>query len=110
MGGGISGSSYNTTGSNTQKVTPFLTFNLFEMRKYFVDIIQYGSNNTIVSNCNSISFVNTGTVNAEVNKYILIPGASLTITGNADEIDTTNYQISFTGGTGILTVIRKHYK
>jgi hypothetical protein len=80
------------------------------MKQYIVDVIQYATNNTLTSNCNAITFINTGTTNCFISKFLLAPNASLSISGNENEIDVTTYPISFTGGTGILTVIRKFYK
>lgn len=80
------------------------------MKKYIVDIIEYGTNNTLTSKCNAITFINTGTTNAYINKFLIAPNASLSIQGNENEIDVTTYQLAFTGGTGILTVIRKYYQ
>jgi hypothetical protein len=80
------------------------------MKKYILDFQQFGSNNNIVSQCNAITFVNTGTTDAFVNKFLLVAGASLVIGGNEGEIDTTVYTFYFTGGVGNLSVIRKYYK
>lgn len=80
------------------------------MKKYIIDIIQYATNNNLTANCNAITFVNVGTTSCYINKFVLAAGASLSINGNENEIDVTTYSISFTGGTGILSVIRKYYK
>lgn len=79
------------------------------MQKYYTEVIQYTSNYNLISNCNSISFTNTGTVNAYVNKFELAPGATLAIAGNFGEIDVTEYKISFPNNAGQLSVIRKMY-
>ena len=79
------------------------------MRRYRVDIIQYNENNRIDSLCNEIAFINTGTTNMFIKKYLIVPGQSLNISGNNDEIDITAYDLSFTGGVGNCTVVRKFY-
>lgn len=80
------------------------------MKNYIIDVIQYATNNNLTANCNAITFVNTGSTDCFINKFLLAAGASLSINGNENEIDVTVYNISFTGGTGILSVIRKFYK
>jgi hypothetical protein len=80
------------------------------MKQYIIDVIQYSTNNNLTSNCNAITFVNTGVTDCYISKFLLVPGASLSISGNENEIDVTVYIISFTGGTGILSVVRKFYK
>ena len=79
------------------------------IQKYRTEVIQYATNNNLYANCNGISFVNTGTVDVLVNKYTITPGTSLTINGNAGEMDVTQYIINFPNGNGNLTVIRKFY-
>lgn len=78
------------------------------MKKYKVEISQYSSNIKIDSNCNSISFVNAGTVDCTINQFILPAGASLSIDGNENEIDTTIYNITF-ASVGLIQVIKKMY-
>jgi hypothetical protein len=80
------------------------------MKKYILDFQQFGTNNNIVSQCNAITFVNTGTTDVYINKFLLSAGASLVVGGNENEIDTTVYIFYFTGGIGNLSVIRKYYK
>lgn len=79
------------------------------MKKFILDFQQYQINNSIPSNCNAITFVNIGTVDCYVNKFLLTAGSSLAIEGNENEMDTTFYSIFFTGGAGNLSVIRKFY-
>lgn len=70
------------------------------------------------SNCNSITFINTGSTVAQVNGINLQPpatigenGEQLVISGNEGEVDKSIYRISFAGtGDNILQVIRKVYK
>jgi hypothetical protein len=80
------------------------------MKRYVLDFQQYANNNNIVSDCNAITFVNTGTVDVFVNKFLLVAGASLVIGGNENEIDTTVYNIYFPTSAGALSVIKKYYK
>jgi hypothetical protein len=73
--------------------------------------MQYTNNqDKLFSYCNSITFVNTGTSNALIGAYKIIPGAFLSIPGNLGEIDITQYSLSFSGsGVNNLTIIRKSY-
>ena len=49
--------------------------------------------------CNSILFVNSGTGNVFINDvFTLFPGASLSLDGNQNEIDTTVYKVAFAPG------------
>lgn len=75
---------------------------------YRTEFTQYTQNTVITGNCNSITFINTGTINVQVNQFVLTPDAQLTIGGNENEIDVTNYQINFQGVTnGVISVIKK---
>ena len=77
-------------------------------RKYKIEISQYQQNYNIISNCNNITFINTGAISVKINQFTLVAGASLSIGGNANEIDTTIYTVSFSGATnGNLIIIRK---
>ena len=81
------------------------------MQRYKVEIIQYTSNqNKIFSDCNSITFINSGASNALIGAYVIAPGAFLSVPGNFGEMDVTQYSLSFSGtGANNLTVIRKQY-
>ena len=80
------------------------------MQKYKTEFLQYTSDFTIQSNCNSIAFINLGSIPVTIDKLILAPGASLSIDGNENEQNTTDYRITFGGlSNGVLTVIRKYY-
>lgn len=75
---------------------------------YRTEFTQYSQNTSIIGNCNAITFINTGTINVQVNQFVLVPDAQLTIGGNENEIDVTNYQINFQGATnGVISVIKK---
>jgi hypothetical protein len=80
------------------------------MLKYRTEFLQYSSDSTLFSNCNSLAFINNGSVPVMIDKFSLAAGAALSIDGNEREINDTTYRISFGGATnGVLTVIRKYY-
>jgi len=65
----------------------------------------------IISDCNSLTIVNTGTVNAVVNGLEIAPAAQYYAPGNESEFNTTRYRLSFTAaGNQQVLVIRKIYK
>jgi hypothetical protein len=78
------------------------------MKRYKIEFSQYSATIKIDSNCNSISFVNAGTIDCTINQFILPAGASLSIDGNENEIDTTVYNINF-ASVGLIQVIKKMY-
>jgi hypothetical protein len=81
------------------------------MQNYRIDIGQYQQNINIISDCNNITFINTGTIDVQVNTFTIVAGASLSIGGNAEEIDRTIYTINFQGATnGNVVVIRKIFQ
>lgn len=77
---------------------------------YRTEFTQYTQNTVITGNCNAITFINTGTINVQVNQFVLAPDAQLTIGGNENEVDLSTYAINFQGTTnGIISVIKKIY-
>jgi len=71
----------------------------------------YNAPAEIRSDCNSITFINTGTANVQINGINLVPGAQLVSQGNEGEINVSRYRLSFSGaGFQVCTVIRKIYK
>jgi len=71
----------------------------------------YNAPSEIRSECNAITFINTGTSNIQINGINLTPGAQLVSPGNEGEFNVTRYRLSFSGvGSEICTVIRKVYK
>jgi len=77
-------------------------------RKYRIEIQQYQQNYNVISQCNNITFINTGSINVQINQFTLVPNSSLAIGGNENEIDTTVYNVSFQGATnGNLIIIKK---
>jgi hypothetical protein len=65
-------------------------------RKYKIEFLQYTEEIIeINSNCNAITFINTGTNQPLViNNVLFLPaGGSIAIEGNANELDTTVYRL-----------------
>jgi len=79
------------------------------MKPYRNEFKVYNTDDVIESDCNSIAFKNDGTANAVINGITITTGNSVSIDGNANEIDRTIYNLSFGTGTAQLTVIRKLY-
>ena len=82
-------------------------------QKYYIEVKQFYTSQKVSSDCNDITFINTGSTNVRVQNILLVPNQQLNIAGNEGEIDTTQYDIFFTTliSTGNeLTVIRKLYK
>lgn len=82
--------------------------------EYTTETQVYYTTGSIESNCNSILFLNTGTVDAIIDGVRLSIGQSLAIEGNENEINIKKYPIFFQDGgspsdTGNLTIIRKIY-
>jgi hypothetical protein len=50
--------------------------------------------------CNSINFLNEGTVKAYINNTVLLPGEFYNVSGNYGEIHQQQYFISFFGENG----------
>jgi hypothetical protein len=76
--------------------------------KYKIDIQQYANNQLVISNCNAITFINNGATDVLINNIPLAVGANLSIQGNADELDTTQYNIAVgTSTTANVIVIKK---
>lgn len=65
----------------------------------------------VVSNCNSLTVINTGTASAVLNGVIILPGSQYISLGNENEYNLTRYRLAFTGGgTNEVLVIRKIYQ
>jgi hypothetical protein len=68
-------------------------------------------NNSVNSNCNTITFYNTGTCQAYVNRIPLNAGTSISIEGDTLDTITTIFSITYTGsGTKQVCVIKKTYQ
>lgn len=106
---------YQTPLTDRQKNDIDLSYSKADGRpyqKYYVTAEQYNTNDKIYSNCNSMLFINTGTVAVSIFGVTLQPVQSLEIQGNRGEIDTTQYIIRFPtpqNAGNELTVIRKFY-
>jgi hypothetical protein len=80
------------------------------MQKFIEEYQTYNTPSEIRSECNAITFINTGTSNVQINGINLTPGQQLISEGNEGEYNATRYRLSFTGGGNeICTVIRKIY-
>jgi len=65
----------------------------------------------IISDCNSLTIINTGTATANLNGLSIAPNIQYYAPGNETEFNTTRYRLSFTtAGTEQVLVIRKIYK
>lgn len=79
-------------------------------QKYITETKIYSANNQTATNCNSIIFINTGSVNCAVDNVVLQPSQSLAIDGNRDEMLVKVYDFNFTAGTNPqLTIVYKRY-
>jgi hypothetical protein len=80
------------------------------LQKFQEEYQTYAAPAEIRSECNAITFINTGTSNIQINGINLTPGAQLVSLGNEGEFNVTRYRLSFSGaGNEICTVIRKIY-
>lgn len=81
------------------------------LTRYKIDINQYSENILISSKCNAITFLNVGSTNVLINNITIVPNANLSIQGNANEIDVTEYRLDFgtnTAASGnLVQVIKK---
>ena len=65
----------------------------------------------VVSNCNQLTVINTGTASAVLNGVVITPGSQYVSVGNENELNLTRYRLAFTGvGTNEVLVIRKVYQ
>lgn len=80
------------------------------MQKYKIDVLNYRYSYQVKSDCNDITFYNSGAVNITLNSsLVLTPGASISFSGNEREIDTTIYSWVIAPGNGSITIFRKIY-
>ena len=81
-----------------------------DCKKYITETKVFSANNSTASNCNSILFINTGSVAVTVDLLVLQPGQQLAINGNKNEINEHTYYFNFAAGLNpSLTVIYKRY-
>lgn len=79
-------------------------------QQYITETKIFYANNQTDTNCNSVIFINTGSVNVTVDNVLLQPSQSLAIDGNRDEMLVKVYQFSFASGTNPqLTIVYKRY-
>ena len=65
----------------------------------------------VVSNCNQLTVLNTGTATAVLNGVNILPGDQYISPGNENELNLTRYRLAFSGiGTNEVLVIRKIYQ
>jgi hypothetical protein len=79
------------------------------MQKYKIDTLNYRNSYQVKSDCNDITFYNSGNVNITLNSSLILnPGASISFSGNEREIDTTIYSWTMPAGLGgSITIFRK---
>jgi hypothetical protein len=79
------------------------------LQKYSNSFTTYESTQYVLSNCNTIVFVNIGIGTVTINQTLPISsGASFTFGGNNDEICIDTFLITITGESKCL-VIKKTY-
>jgi len=79
-------------------------------QRYITETKIFYSNNQTDSNCNSIIFINSGSVNVTVDNVVLAPNQTLAIDGNKDEMNVKVYEFNFASGSNPqLTVVFKRY-
>jgi len=82
------------------------------MKQTKTETQQYSSDLTeldIDSFCLDIIFFNGTAATVFVNGFPIAANGTLTISCNEGEINTTKYKLSFNGGTGTVTVMRRKY-
>jgi hypothetical protein len=80
--------------------------------EYITETKVYSANNSTSSNCNSLLFINTGTMSVTVDNVVLQPSQSWSIDGNYCEITNKVYYFNFptdVSGVPQLTVVYKRY-
>lgn len=79
-------------------------------REYRIFGATFSKNDAIKDKQNAINFLNRGTSTVTINNLELSPGEQLSISGQTDEVDVTEYQITFITGAALsnkLIVLRK---
>jgi hypothetical protein len=79
------------------------------MQKYKIDTLNYRTSYQVRSDCNDITFFNSGNANIILNSSLTLrPGSSISFSGNEREIDTTIYSWTMPPGLGgSITIFRK---
>ena len=79
-------------------------------RQYTTETKILSDNTTVDSNCNSMTFYNTGTNNVFVDGIKITPGTSFSVLGNENEMNIKYYSILFQGaGNPQITIVYKRY-
>jgi hypothetical protein len=80
------------------------------MEKYIIVIQQYQQSTSFAPGSNAITFINNGASIVLLNNIPLAIGSSLSIEGNENEIDVTQYTLDFgISTTGNVLVIQKMF-
>ena len=82
-------------------------------QKYYIEVKNYYTTAKISSQCNEMTFINLGSNAVMISGVPLLQNQSLKISGNAGEIDTTEYDLSFAisiSNNNNLVIIRKLFK
>jgi hypothetical protein len=84
------------------------------IQKYYVEFKNFYNSQKVSSNCNDITFINLGSNPVTLDGAITLQqNQSLQISGNINEMDTTEYDVRFSAYSSPnnnLLVIRKLYK
>jgi hypothetical protein len=84
------------------------------IQKYYVEFKNFYVSQKVSSNCNDITFINLGSNPVTLDGAITLQqNQSLQISGNINEMDTTEYDVRFSAyqsPNNNLLVIRKLYK
>jgi hypothetical protein len=79
-------------------------------QQYITETKLFYSNSQTDTNCNSVIFINSGSVNVSVDNVLLAPNQTLAIDGNKDEMLVKVYEFNFAAGSNPqLTVVFKRY-
>jgi len=79
-------------------------------QQYITETKLFYSNSQTDTNCNSVIFINSGSVNVSVDNVLLAPNQTLAIDGNRDEMLVKVYEFNFASGSNPqLTVVFKRY-
>lgn len=81
------------------------------MQKYNINVLQYGETQYVSSNCNSITFLNTGGAIVLIQQSIqLANGQSFTVEGNERELCVQEFLVTFSGeGEQKCVIVKKNY-
>lgn len=83
------------------------------MKKVYYEFQTLNQSAKIKSGCNAISFINSSTIDTvQVNGINLLPGQTISLNGNENEVDETDYNITLVAvpDPNTLFIITKYYK